>query len=442
MKYKMETDTFCKTAAYDSTDSLLRETDLAIMEIVGGKPLEGTITIQGSKNAALPMMAAALLSEEASELIGCPDILDVRNTLALLEELGVKTTQIKGRVRIDAGKICTTEISEKYANKMRSSIMLLGTLLGRFQSVEITYPGGCVIGKRPIDMHLDMLHAFGVVITECDGRLRAERKSLRGTIYRFLKKSVGATEHGILTAVLAEGESIFYNCAQEPEIISLCTMLVQMGAQIEGSGTSRILIRGVKKLHGIQKEVPKDRIAAGTYLLAGAATRGKVTLDQAPVQEMEAILYVYGKMGGQYKVIGGKLLTDSRKVRYPVRNLQTREYPGFPTDLQSPFLAACLTIPGVSQVEETIFENRFKVVCQLQKMGGKIWCDNRRAVVWGGVPLKGTHVIAEELRGGAALVIASLYASGKTVIENCQLIQRGYENICQDLYCLGADISI
>ena len=410
------------------------------LRIAGGTPLHGTIQIQGSKNAALPMMAAALLYPGISVLRNCPRIADVFCMEEILGTLGADTWWQEHDLYLDCTKVEKTEISAFYTEKMRSSVILLGVLLGRSGRVSMGYPGGCVIGKRPVDLHLYALRKFGAKVEECTEKLEAVCGKLQGTEIFFAGKSVGATEQAVLTAVSASGKTRIYNCAKEPEIIWLCRFLKKMGASIQGEGTEEILIEGGKILQGADMQVPPDRIVAGTYLCAAAATRGRVEIQNPPQGELTAFLEVYRKMGGQYEWNSGKLIADGSRVRFSLPFLETEVYPGFPTDLQSPLLAVLATVPGKSIIKENIFENRFKVCHELKKMGADIRVDGDTAVVCGG-KLYGSCVYAEELRGGAALLVAALAAEGSSVIRGCSFIRRGYEDIGGDLKKLGGLIT-
>jgi UDP-N-acetylglucosamine 1-carboxyvinyltransferase len=278
---------------------------------------------------------------------------------------------------------------------------------------------------------------MGVCIREENGMLYAAASFLKGTDLVLRMRSVGATEQGILAGVCARGRTTLFPCAREPEIVCLCRFLRKMGAQIEGEGSDQIRITGVERLHGAYMTLPADRIVAGTYLCAGAATRGYVELDGAPKEELTALLEVYQKMGGQYEYRSGKLIADSTGVRNPVPCLSTDVYPGFPTDLQSPVLAVFATIPGVSRIRESVFEDRFKAAESLRQFGARIRTSGCEAEITGGYPLTGCRTQAQELRGGAALVVAALSAKGHSIVSGYSFIRRGYEDICRDLTALG-----
>lgn len=408
--------------------------------ITGGKPLQGKISIQGSKNAALPMMAAALLHRGISILEDCPAIADVFCMEEILRTLGAVTWWDGNCLYLDCTLIIGTEISSACTGKMRSSVMLLAPILARNKKASIGYPGGCVIGKRPIDQHLYVLRKLGASIEERDCEIQALCREFHGGEICFDKRSVGATEQGILAAVTARGDTILRGCAAEPEIKWLCSFLRSMGAQIKGEGTDCICIRGIPELGPGYMRIPPDRIVTGTYICAAAATRGRIEILNPPVGEMDAFLEVYGKMGGQYNWNSGKLIADGSRIGIPLPLLETEVYPGFPTDLQSPLMAVLATIKGESVIRENIFENRFRLVEDLVRMGASIEVEGREARIHGGCPLKGCRVKARELRGGAALIVAALAAEGETQVCGCSFIHRGYEHICEDLFRLGGQI--
>lgn len=405
--------------------------------IEGGKQLFGTVSIQGSKNAVLPMMAASFLHKGTSVLRGCPKIADVFCMEEILRELGAKTWWEGHDLYLDCSACDGTEISTAYTGKMRSSVILLGPMTARNKKGKIGYPGGCVIGQRPIDLHLYVLRCLGVHIREEGEFVEAASRGLQGKEILFPAKSVGATEQGILTAVLAKGVTILKNCAGEPEIIWLCRYLRKMGAKISGEGSSRVIVEGVEHLESGEIDVPPDRIVAGTYICAAAITRGMIEIENPPENELGAFLEVYRKMGGQYKQNSGKLIIDGRTVHNPVPFTETEVYPGFPTDLQSPLMAVLATVPGKSCIREKIFEDRYKAAVQMKRMGAHITVKGRDAFIEGGFPLKGCTVKAEELRGGAALILAALACEGISCVEDCSFIERGYEHICEDLKALG-----
>lgn len=406
----------------------------------GGTPLNGSVRIQGSKNAVLPMMAAALLHNGVTVLKNCPRISDVFFMAEILKSLGAQILWEGHTMRLDCTQLHSWKIPSIYGVQMRSTTMLLGSLLGRMGKCEMPYPGGCVIGKRPIDIHIDGLKSLNVRTEERPCVIRAGTTQLLGTSYLFPGKSVGATENMIMAAVFAKGKTSLYGCSVEPEVVWLCRFLMKMGARIRGIGTENIQIEGVSRLKDIVFEVPSDRIVAGTYLLAGAITRGRVILEDAPQEEMGSILHAYEKMGGQYEQSSGKLITDSGKIHCPLLFIETEVYPGLPTDLQSQLMAVLTTIRGTSVIRENVFEDRFKIVSELVRMGAQITVEGKNAFITGVSELTGAHVYAKELRGGASLVLAALAAKGVSCIENYRYIERGYEDICRDITALGGTI--
>lgn len=410
------------------------------IHVSGGKPLCGNVLIQGSKNCALPMMAASLLYRGTSVLRACPRIADVFCMEEILRILGAVTWWQGHDLYLDCTHADQTVIPKAYSEKMRSSITLLGAMTARNKKGSIGYPGGCVIGKRPIDLHLYVLRCLGARVTEGDYCIASECERFQGSRILFEKSSVGATQQGILAAVTAKGDTCLENCAREPEVVWLCRYLKIMGAKITGEGSRTIMIRGVDCLGPGEIRIPPDRIVAGTYICAAAATRGKITLENAPVEEMGAFLDIYRKMGGQYEVKSGTLEVTGKNIGFPVPFLETGVYPGFPTDLQSPVMTVLATIPGASVIRENIFEDRFKAALELTKMGAHIEICGKEALIEGGYPLYGCTVIARELRGGAALVLAALCAQGETCIKGAGFISRGYEHICEDLKKLGGCI--
>ena len=407
------------------------------IRVTGGNSLHGSISIQGAKNSALPMMAASLLHRGISVLKGCPRISDVFCMEGILRELGAVTWWDDHDLYLDCTEANKTEVSAEYTEKMRSSVILLGVLLARNKKGRIGYPGGCVIGRRPVDLHISALRSLGARITEGGFFIYGECDCLKGNRIILGKTSVGATEQAILAAVTSKGETVLENCAKEPEILWLCRYLKTMGADIQGEGSSVIRIKGVKELSGGTMRVPSDRIVAGTYICAAAITRSEITIENAPIEELEAFLEVYEKMGGQYEDKSGKLRVNGKFVCHPIHCLETEAYPGFPTDLQSPVLAVLATIPGQSHIRESIFEDRFRAAKELVSMGAHIEVKGADARIDGGYPLTGGRVKADELRGGAALVLAAIAAQGETCITGAGFIRRGYEHICEDLKALG-----
>ncbi len=412
------------------------------VRIYGGKSLSGETRIQGSKNASLPILAATLLIDGICEIENCPDISDVYHMLRLLESLGCRITKEKNKIRVDTGGVAAHDMPADSVGVMRSSIMLLGALLARMGAVSMEYPGGCVIGKRPIDQHLCALRRMGVEIAEEREEFCARAVKLCGAVQELPFVSVGVTENLILAAVLAEGETVIHPAAREPEIQALCEFLVKAGGRISGVGTDRLVIEGVKKLYPVRFRVPADRIVAGTYLTACLCAGGNVFLEDAPCEQMQSVLACAKAMGAGLTVWPDGLFVEGKASNKLGGVLVTEVYPGFPTDLQSLFMAVMALSGQGGQIEETVFENRFRIVPELCKMGADIKVEGSRAYVQGGKTLHNTIVDAKELRGGAALVVASLAAEGTGIVRNRHYIDRGYEDITLSLRELGADIEL
>lgn len=417
------------------------------IEVQGGHALHGEICIQGSKNAALPIIAGALLHDGITVLHNCPRILDVMYMVQILREMGCRADFEGSSLRIDARGTDSYTVPFGCASMMRCSIVLLGSLLGRFKKAVLPYPGGCTIGARPIDLHLDALRRMNAFIEEEGEVLNAWTPKLSGTVVELAFPSVGATENAVLAAVLAKGETEIINAAREPEIQQLCEFLEAKGARISGTGTGHLKIQGVASLADSEYELMPDRIVTGTYLLAAAATRGSIVIEKAPVEQLDSFLTVLREAGGRYwmeepqgKAGRPSLVFDGKGTVLPVAKVETAVYPGFPTDLQSPLMAVLAKADGESIIQENVFENRFQSAGLLNSMGAKISIEGRRARIAGVKELYGKTVSAPDLRGGAALVIAGLCARGSTVISNEHFIGRGYEDITGDLRKLGAKI--
>lgn len=411
------------------------------IHIRGGNALFGETKIQGSKNAVLPIMAAALLIEDVCIIENCPRISDVQHMQELLESIGCKVSRKNRTLTIDARNISQDSMSGENVTGMRSSIMLLGAMLGRVGEITMAYPGGCVIGQRPIDLHLWSLSKMGVTVFEREGGFTAQTKGLEGTVINLAVSSVGATENIILAAVMARGVTVIQNAAKEPEIVTLCEFLREAGATIEGIGSSVLLIQGEHKLHGIRFRIPADRIVAGTYVMSVMGAGGHIFLEDAPVAQMRSIINAAVLMGAEvnYSREGLTVMADSWKNAIPY--LKTEVFPGFPTDMQSLLMAALTTAHGISILEETIFEDRFHIIEPLKKMGAQIIQQGKNQAIISGVDsLLGCEVDAKELRGGAALVIAGCMAFGETIVRNRHFIERGYEDICRDYQNLGVNI--
>lgn len=410
------------------------------IDITGGNTLCGEVSIQGSKNAALPLLAASVLIKGVSVIHNCPRITDIFSMIKILESIGCKVRFTGHSLEIDAKDINSTALPEEYVKVMRSSIIFIGAMLAREKEVSIHYPGGCVIGNRPIDMHLGALEKLGVEFSEEGEIIRASAGKLAGSEIVLPFPSVGATQNVILASVLAEGTTIIKGAAKEPEVTEVCRFLQNAGARIHGTGTGTLEIEGVKSLEETEFTVVPDRIVAGTYLLAGAATRGAVLLENAPVEQMDALFLMLRNMGAKIHIEKNHVFLNGEEAGKSIPFMETRVYPGFPTDLQSPLMAVLSKAGGISVIRETIFENRFRVAKELNRMGARIFLKENQALIYGVEKLKGMEVAAEELRGGAALIIAGLLAEGRTKVAGLSYIERGYEDIVRDLKCLGAKI--
>ena len=411
------------------------------IRIQGGIALQGKVRVQGSKNASLPVLAATLLVGECSFIRNCPRIADVHAMVSLLKSLGCSVCWNKTGITVDSAQVRRGEMPKEAVKGMRSSLCLLGALIGRCSEVVMEHPGGCVIGERPIDLHLSALGQMGVEFEEKEGRLKAVSARLHGACICLPFPSVGATENVLLAGVMAEGDTVLEGAAREPEILTLCRFLQQCGAWIEGAGSSRLVIHGGRRLYGTDFTVPADRIVAGTYLFGCIGAGGSILLEQAPREEMETVLCAAEQMGGRVCVSKEGIYVQAPGRPLPIE-LATAPHPGFPTDLQSVVLAVEAKGEGCSRIQENIFENRFRVAQELQKMGARIERSGPRTVSVHGVEsLCGRSVEARELRGGAALVVAGLMAEGETLVGGCQYIYRGYDNIGRDFRELGARVA-
>ncbi len=408
----------------------------------GGVSLQGKVRIQGSKNAALPVLAATLLTKGENTVYNCPKISDIFQMQQLLKSIGCTVKIRSDCICVDATKISAQRMPAEAVRGMRSSVCMLGALLSRCHEVVMEPPGGCVIGARPIDMHIRALEQMGAEFRIVDGLIYAKVNGrMHGADICFEKVSVGATENVILAAVLAEGITCIRGAAKEPEVTALCEYLQGCGARIQGVGSSCLRITGVEGLQGTCYRIPADRIVAGTYLFAALATGGSVWLEEAPCAQLQTVLKIAGEMGAVCQTTTDGVYVQAPGYLKPIKVIRTEEYPGFPTDLQSMAVVAALNARGSTVMEENIFENRFHVVDPLRTMGADLEIlDAKRVRINGGCTLKGKEVEAKELRGGAALVIAGLLAEGVTTVRGCRYIQRGYENICKDLRELGARV--
>ncbi len=413
---------------------------MSSLTITGGYPITGEIKVQGSKNAALPLLAASLLIKGVTVLEHCPDISDVSCMLEILKALGCTVVREAETVIIDAGELKCSTVAKKDAKKMRSSIALLGALLGRQGEAHIPLPGGCSIGKRPIDLHLMSLRRLGAEIEEKE-ELHAKLWACQDAEILFPYPSVGAVQNAILASALSESTVVLKNCAREPEIVELCDFLNRAGANIKGGGTDTIVVRGVKQLHEVCYTVRSDRIVAGTYLCMAAATRGRVTVCGIDPFEISALTEVFARMGCMLQQYSDAISLAVKGRVGGISLLKTTPYPGFPTDMQSQIMSVLTLASGNSVIRETVFENRFKTVYELRKMQADITVNEKEqlAFVRGREHITSAMLCAQDLRGGAALVVAALAAEGVSVIEDREYIERGYEDITGVIRSLGGD---
>lgn len=404
----------------------------------GEVQLQGKVRVSGAKNATLPIMAATVLSTGETVLHNAPYLRDVEVMRNIISHLGAKVSWQNGALVINTTQLDKAEIPESLMREMRASIFLMGALLGRFRKVRLSYPGGCAIGLRPINLHLVALQALGATLRETGGYIEAEAAKLRGAEIILDFPSVGATENAMLAAVLAEGTTIIRNAAHEPEIVDLQNFLNKLGARISGAGQDVVRIDGVEKLGGTEHRVIPDRIEAGTLMIAGAITRGDVLLEDVVPVHLAAVTAKLREAGIDVTEGSGTLRVKSRQ--WHGVDIKTFPHPGFPTDMQAPIMPLLAVAKGTSVVTETIFENRFKHVGELLRMGARIKIDGQTAFIRGVAKLTGTTVMAHDLRAGAAMVLAGLSAEGTTHILNVSHIDRGYESLEQKLNSLGAKI--
>lgn len=414
--------------------------------IEGRQKIKGEIKLQGSKNAALPMLAASILNKGITRLNNCPDIGDVEDILQLLEKIGCKTERESDSVIIDATNLTTCELSEDLAKKTRGSFVMLGALLAREKRAKVPYPGGCPIGIRPVDIHLKALSKMGMKLSDEPEKTPAacaEFKKKDNVSVRFSYPSVGATQNCIFAAALGNGRVTLKNCAREPEITDLCNMLNAMGADIAGAGTSVLHINGVKELHDVEWRISGDRIVAGTYMTAALITDGSVTIRGIPTEQIGNEISVFKKTGAAITMWEDVLYirrNNADGLLMPVGHIVTKPYPGFPTDMQSQLMSLLSFADGRSVIKENIFENRFKIVDELVKMGADITVFDKTAIVNGKPMLHGAGLAAKDLRGGAALILAALGAEGESTVSGYSHIKRGYENLTGNLRELGVSI--
>lgn len=407
--------------------------------ITGGNRLSGEITISGAKNAALPILCAGLLTADTVQLSNVPHLQDVNTMLKLLRQMGLRVEQDGDRTTLNGSAIEKLEAPYELVKTMRASILVLGPLVARFGEARVSLPGGCAIGSRPVDQHIKGLQAMGADIAIEAGYIHAKAKKLKGTRIVTDMITVTGTENLMMAAVLAEGETVLENAAREPEVTDLANLLVQMGAKIEGIGTDRIVIQGVDKLHGASHTVIPDRIETGTFLCAVAAAGGDVTLKNTRSDILDVALDKL-REAGTILTSGPDWLRVQMAARPKAVSFRTTEYPGFPTDMQAQFMALNCVADGSSRVTETIFENRFMHVQELNRLGASIDIDGHTAVVQGVEKLVGAPVMATDLRASASLVIAGLAAQGQTLVDRIYHLDRGYDRMEAKLSAVGANI--
>ena len=412
--------------------------------IRGGNPLRGTVSVSGAKNSALPCMAAAILTEEAVTLTNIPHVRDIETERRLLSSMGAEVLMGAGdkagqtiiRCRALSNPIAEYEI----VKTMRASSLVLGPLVARTGLARVAIPGGCAIGGRPIDLHLKGLEKMGATIEQAHGYIEARASRLRGAHLVFDKITVTGTEDLLMAAVLAEGETVMENCAREPEVVDLAALLTEMGARIEGAGTSTIRVQGVVSLHGATHRIIPDRIEAGTFLVAGAITGGDLTVTDCDPSHLRAVIAELEEAGAR---IDSESPTSARvrsDGQLKAADISTEEYPGFPTDMQAQYMALATQANGVSLVKENIFENRFMHVQELVRMGANIRVDGRTATVRGPSKLSAAAVMCSDLRASASLVLAALVADGESILDRVYHMDRGYERIEEKLQSVGAEI--
>lgn len=409
--------------------------------IEGQRKLRGEIDIQGSKNSALPILAATVLCKGVSVIHNCPRLSDIGATINILEHLGCEIKREDSTIIVDSTNVNRYDIPENLMHEMRSSIIFLGAVIGRLGKANISTPGGCEIGLRPINLHLEAMEKFGVMIEEGYGRLECTvEDGLKAANITLSFPSVGATENIILAASTAKGTTVIINAAREPEISDLADFLNGCGARISGAGESTVVIEGVQSLYGTEHTVIPDRIAAATYMAAAAITQGSVTLRNIIPSHIGSVNSVLEEMGCDISINGRNLTLVAPPRLQRVRIIRTMPYPGFPTDIQAPVMALTTVAKGTSVVIETIFESRYKHVSQLVRLGAKIMVDGRTAVIEGVDQLTGAEIVSPDLRGGCALVLAGLCAKGTTVVDAINHIDRGYDGLDEVLNSMGANI--
>ncbi len=410
------------------------------LSIHGGVPLSGEVRVAGAKNAALPILAASLLTAETLRLWNVPELNDTRTMVKLLQRMGVAANVSPGAVELEASGITEPYAPYDLVRTMRASILALGPLVARFGDARVSLPGGCAIGERPVDLHIKGLEAMGATVAIESGNIHATATRLKGARIFMDTVTVTGTENLMMAACLAEGETVLENAAREPEVVDLAHCLLAMGARISGHGTDVIRVVGVPQLHGATHAIMPDRIEAGTFLCAAAATRGSVTLTSAPVKSLDPVIDKLREAGAKVEIEGTTIRLTMGRRPYAV-GIRTSPHPGFPTDMQAQFLAMNTVADGTSVVTETIFENRFMHVQELRRLGARIDIEGNTAIVRGKDHLTGTTVMATDLRASASLVIAGLMAEGETIVDRIYHLDRGYERLEVRLGALGARIT-
>lgn len=408
--------------------------------VVGGERIEGSVRVDAAKNAVLPILAASILPEGDVIIRECPDILDVHSMAEILRKLGCEALRQDDIMMIRNGRMHGWEMPDDLSKQIRSSIFLLGPILGKMRRATVTYPGGCEIGLRPIDLHLKGLRALGVRIVDAGGAFYCDGKNMHAGDVYFDYPSVGATENVMMAAALLPGVTTIHNAAREPEIEDLQRFINRMGGKIRGAGTQLIEIEGVERLHGVSYSPIPDRICAGTLMCAGAMTGGRLEMSHVHPWDLVPVMDKLREMGCRIWEKGTRLILEAPPRLKAIAQLQTQPHPGFPTDMQAQLLAACCLAEGTSVIIENVFENRLSHAADLCRMGANIRSSGRMAVVQGVERLHGMRVEARDLRGGAALVLAGLAAQGETTIGNIGLIDRGYAHLEDTLSALGAKI--
>ena len=411
------------------------------LQVTGGIPLEGEVRVSGAKNAALPIIAATLLASEPVAIGNVPHLQDVTTMIELLGRMGVTVTvDERMNVEVDASTLRQPVAPYDLVKTMRASILVLGPLLARFGQADVSLPGGCAIGARPVNIHVAGLQAMGAEISIENGYIRARAARLRGARLVLDTVTVTGTENLMMAAALADGQTVLENAAREPEVVDLAHCLNALGARVRGAGTDTIVIDGVERMHGGSHRVLPDRIEAGTYLVAGAITRGRVHLKQAAPGHLDAVLAKLQEAGATVTTGADWIELDMRGRRPKAVDLRTAPYPAFPTDMQAQFAALDTVADGVSTIIETIFENRFMHMLEMRRLGAEIRLEGNTAIIKGVPKLQAAPVMATDLRASASLVLAGLVAEGRTIIDRIYHIDRGYEAIEEKLSALGADI--